>query len=330
MRSRSQSLVDKSLSAMLAAIEIYNKPDFTYREEAFAILGVNAWELLIKARVLQLSNNRLSSILEYERRQRADGTPSVMRYRKKNRSGTHMSVGLFKALDILGNEFNASPAAAVRQNLELLVEIRDSAVHFLNKGFGIERRVQEIGSACLKNYLNVARQWFGIDLSQYNFFLMPLSFFRHAGRVEAVALNADEKKFVEYLDDAFKNSDDDPTADYNMALRLDIRLARATGEDDNVVTLGRGASGLAITMEEEDIRQLYPWTYDTLVTKLGRRYVDFKRNSRFYNLKAQVEEDERYCKVRLLDPANPKSGRKKFYNPNIVQKFDEHYSRSTL
>ena len=41
------SLIDKSLSSMLSAIELYNKPDFSYREEAFAILAVNAWELLL-------------------------------------------------------------------------------------------------------------------------------------------------------------------------------------------------------------------------------------------------------------------------------------------
>lgn len=36
-----KSLLDKSLSSILAAIEIYNKPNFLYREEAFAILSVN-------------------------------------------------------------------------------------------------------------------------------------------------------------------------------------------------------------------------------------------------------------------------------------------------
>lgn len=34
-------------AAVLAAIELYNKPDFRYREEAFAILILNAWELIL-------------------------------------------------------------------------------------------------------------------------------------------------------------------------------------------------------------------------------------------------------------------------------------------
>ncbi len=93
----------------MAAIEIYNKPDFYYREETFSILIINAWELILKARILQLSGNRISAIMEYERRLRADGSMSDMLYRKKNRSGNHVSIGLFQAHDTLVNEYRDKP-----------------------------------------------------------------------------------------------------------------------------------------------------------------------------------------------------------------------------
>jgi Domain of unknown function (DUF3644) len=51
MTSSSQ-LAEKSMAADLAAIEIYNKPNFVYREESFSIL-INAWELLLKAKLWQ-------------------------------------------------------------------------------------------------------------------------------------------------------------------------------------------------------------------------------------------------------------------------------------
>lgn len=51
---------------MLSAIEIYNKPDFKYREETFAILAINSWELLLKARLLKLNNYRVNSIYCYK------------------------------------------------------------------------------------------------------------------------------------------------------------------------------------------------------------------------------------------------------------------------
>lgn len=51
---------------MLSAIEIYNKPDFKYREETFAILAINSWELLLKARLLKLNSYRINSICCYK------------------------------------------------------------------------------------------------------------------------------------------------------------------------------------------------------------------------------------------------------------------------
>ena len=43
------SLLRNSKTAMFAAIEIHNKPVFTYRYEVTTMLVINAWELLLKA-----------------------------------------------------------------------------------------------------------------------------------------------------------------------------------------------------------------------------------------------------------------------------------------
>jgi len=48
----SQDIAEKSVQAAIASIEIYNKPDFKFREKAFSLLMTNAWELLIKAKWL--------------------------------------------------------------------------------------------------------------------------------------------------------------------------------------------------------------------------------------------------------------------------------------
>jgi len=55
-KPRNQYILEKSVQASLSAIEVYNKPDFKYREESFSILMVNTWELLFKAKVLK--NNK--------------------------------------------------------------------------------------------------------------------------------------------------------------------------------------------------------------------------------------------------------------------------------
>ena len=61
----SNRLLEKSLSAALLAIELYNKPNIEYREESFAILIINAYELLFKAKVVE-DTGKINSIYEYE------------------------------------------------------------------------------------------------------------------------------------------------------------------------------------------------------------------------------------------------------------------------
>ncbi len=95
-RSRSNELLDKSVSAMLSAIEAYNKPDHKYREETFSILALNAWELLMKSKLLYEKNNNLRNLYIYEKKELRDGSRSSRRYIKRNRSGNPLIIGIIK------------------------------------------------------------------------------------------------------------------------------------------------------------------------------------------------------------------------------------------
>lgn len=329
MKSRARSLLDKSLAAMISAIEVYNKPDFQYREETFSVLAVNAWELLLKARILQLSRNRLASILIYQKRQRSDGTLSEKMYKKMNRTGNPMSISLFEALQRLKTKYGEKDRPHLTKNLELLVETRDNAVHFLNKGGGLEKRVQELATASLKNYLSLVRQWFGLGLLEYNFFLMPLAFFRDGLVVQGISLNREERRLLEYFNSEFANATDLPNDEMNTAIQLEIKLSKVKGDSDTKVEITRNdPKAIKVTLSEEDIREKYPWNYEHLTAHLRNRYSDFLVNNRYHKIRKNFEKDERFCKVRLLDPSNLKSSQKKFYNPNIVKEFDKTYKKS--
>ncbi len=93
---------------------------------------------------------------------------------RKNRSGNHVSINLFKAYDRLVNEYGLKINPIIRKNLEAMTEIRDNSVHFFNKDFNFKKKVHEIGSTNLKNYLNLVRQWFGVSLNEYNIFLIDV------------------------------------------------------------------------------------------------------------------------------------------------------------
>ena len=48
-----RKLCGNAKSAMIAAIEIYNKPRFFYRNECTIILLLNAWELVLKSTIVE-------------------------------------------------------------------------------------------------------------------------------------------------------------------------------------------------------------------------------------------------------------------------------------
>jgi Protein of unknown function (DUF3644) len=163
----SADLGQKSIQAAITAIEIYNKPNFPFREEAFAMLMTNAWELLLKAKWVFDHGEAIESLYEIA----SAGTP------KFNRSGnplTH-SVG-YLATKFLEDQ-NSGLELGCHGNILALIEIRDNAAHFMNKDLYFGRRVLEIGTASLRNYLLLAQEWLQLDLSNYNFFLMPISFY---------------------------------------------------------------------------------------------------------------------------------------------------------
>ena len=72
---------------MVSAIEIYNKPNFLYRGETFAILAINSWELLFKAKTLQSNDNNMSSLYVYEYKHNKAGEKSKRKTIKRTRSG---------------------------------------------------------------------------------------------------------------------------------------------------------------------------------------------------------------------------------------------------
>jgi hypothetical protein len=182
---------------MIAAIEIYNKPDFKYREETFSILAVNSWELLFKEKWLQINNNKVNSLYVYENIRKIDGSRGkrkIIRQTRANNLYTHSLEYLAKKL-----EERKLLDGLVKINIEVLTEIRDSSVHFYNKSPLFSLRIQEIGSATLKNYLTLAKEWFNINLSEFNFYLMPFGFMPATKNIEFINLNKEEKNILSYL-----------------------------------------------------------------------------------------------------------------------------------
>lgn len=144
------SLAKSSKSAMMAAIEIHNKPQISYRYEIVVLLLINAWELLLKAYIYK----------------------NLKDVRLFNDDGTTKPFPECVACVFSNLEKNYLP---VKENIELLYEYRNKIAHFYT---GILDPVifmlVKKSVFFFKQFLN---QFFKIDLArESNLYLLPIGF----------------------------------------------------------------------------------------------------------------------------------------------------------
>ena len=308
---------------MIAAIEIYNKPDFKYREETFTILAVNSWELLLKAKWLQLHSNKPNSLYIYDKIKKKDGSPGLRKIIRKTRANnpyTHSLEYLVKKL-IEKKLFDG----IVKKNIDALTEIRDSAVHFYNKSPLFSLRIQEIGSATLKNYVTLAKEWFTVNLSEFNFYLMPLGFMPPAQNIELINLNKEEKNILSYLNSL--DSDNENDRPYSVSVNVDIKFTRSKAKDAINVQLSNDPDATKIQLTEQQFKDRYPLDYLKLIAECRERYTNFKVIPEFHKLRRSLLNNPKYSMSKKLDYDNPKSAKKDWYSRAVFTVFDAHYTK---
>ncbi|GIK17155.1 MAG: hypothetical protein BroJett003_21190 [Planctomycetota bacterium] len=318
MKARSREFLDRAIAAMVAAIEIYNKPDFPYRAESFTILATNAWELLLKAKWLADHRNRVSSL--YVRQ----GGGTKRKRIKKTAAGNPMTHSLDHLASKL-RELGMLNEQACR-NLRILSEFRDSAVHFYHQNPQFAERLQEIGAAAVKNFSSAVRDWFKAKLSRFNFYLMPLAFVSPPRSSEGIVLSNEEKRFLKFVNDQSQN-DDDPASPYSVAVNIEVRFVRSKTADAIPMRVTTDPTAPAVRLTEAQVRERYPWDYAELTSRCRQAFSDFKVDAKYHQVRKPLESDSRFAHVRRLDPGNPKSPKKTFYNANILDEFEKQYSR---
>ena len=252
----SEELAQKSVLAAISAIEIYNKPNFLYREEAFALLMTNAWELLLKAKWLAFHNDDHNSLYAAI----PDGKGGTVH--KFNRSGNALSYGLSYLAGKLLEDKKSRLFKPCHDNIISLIEIRDNAAHFINKDLYLGRRVLEIGTASLRNYLQLATEWFNLDLSVYNFFLMPLSFYHGFETLEPATHGPYPQQVHQLLNflDKMEEADSGDESSQRLSLRLETKLVKSKDGSAIPFRISNDPDAPAVNMREEDVLSNYPYT----------------------------------------------------------------------
>ncbi|MCY7315910.1 MAG: hypothetical protein LH480_09885 [Rubrivivax sp.] len=101
--------------------------------------------------------------------------------------------------------------------------------------------------------------------------------------------------------------------DFAVAVRLQVQLEKSRLASASKVELTKGdPTAVKIAITEQDALANYPWDYVALCKKLSERYTGFKKNPRFHELQKPLAGDEKYSKVRYLDPNKTQGRRRPF------------------
>lgn len=137
MEEIKQKLVDKSIEAFIMGLEIYNKPTIKYRIEGFSFFICNAWELMLKAELLNRNEDIYYS----------------------DKSGRTLS------LEPTIKKIYSDKNTRVRLNLEKIIELRNISTHFITEDY--EAKYAPLFQACVLNFVNEIKRFHNIDISNY-------------------------------------------------------------------------------------------------------------------------------------------------------------------
>lgn len=103
----SEKLVEKSIEAFIMGLEVYNKPTINYRIEGFSFFVSNAWELMLKAKML----NDGKSIYFRDNPERTLSLENVI------------------------HEVYPNKTQPLRINLEKIITLRNTSTHFITEDY---------------------------------------------------------------------------------------------------------------------------------------------------------------------------------------------------
>lgn len=326
------NLLNNSIAAYFAAIEIHNKPNIPYRYETVTLLIMNAWELALKAYVRKY----------------------LKRKRIFEKNGHTISID--KALSYVTEDINSkvpNSFEAVKRNIEEIEKYRNGTAHFYCDQ--LEPYIFMLVARSALNYVDFIKAYFSKDImADDGLFIIPLGFklpFRPEDFLSGNAAKyADSPESLEFIRSIVKTVQELSEAgiEDSIVLGFDIYLesvkkaknsdllAAITSIEEADVTFGKVSRvkfsddpGAAIVnMSDEEFRKIWKYSFQDVVDWCRKNITGFKQSRLFYDIKKQVEGDINCAYRRKLDSHNAKSPSQIFYTDKALSEIKKEYIKN--
>lgn len=281
-----RKLLANSKHAIIAAIEIYNKPKFEYREEIFAILVTTAWELFILA-VLSKNKQRI--------------------FAPKKRHDEYRTLSFEEAMKQAGRYFPKDVHfATVFRNISLLRKYRNTAVHYYQKEQN-KQAIYALANASIIYYKELLLSIFKDDITkEVNLALLPLSFSEPPNLVEFLG-KASKKSlspFERELLDTMTGLNIDGIDRNRLVTQYTVKMVQVKNPKDADILVGKAKSGKAtFVFKNVNPDDSHPFRRMDIIGGSGKsRHKNLQRDITAHEFQAvvwenKIRDNEDYCWV---------------------------------
>ena len=246
-----QRLVDKSIEAYVLALETINRLTIQYRLETFCYLFCNAWELLLKAKIL------------------ADaGDPEAVFYKVRD-GKPKRALSLKTSLDRL----MPNRKDPIRRNIERVEELRDESVHLVISQ--IPSDLIRLFQAGMINYHKLLDEWFNQSLAdRYPLGMMSLVYDLSPEQSDLSDLQLrrklgyDAAEFLTKYCAALKLEFDELQRPAEFSIGLEYRITLTKKQEDADTELSSGATdddNTRIVQVAKDSSESHPYRQKEVV-----------------------------------------------------------------
>lgn len=273
MENLVEKLLIKSQEAFMMAIEVYNKPTIKYRVEGFSFFICNAWELMLKAHIV----NKF-------------GEEKIYYKDNPNRTITLEN----SILMIFTN--NKDP---LRLNLEKIIELRNTSTHFITEEY--EMIYVPLFQSCVFNFIEKISEFHNIDMTEIipqNFLSLSVSMSSiNTTEIRAKYPEAIAEKIIttnQHISEIAENNND------GFAIRIEHYhyITKDKSKATSYVHIDNTAeSGVKIIKELKDPNNTHKYTAKKCCEEINKRLKKLENlNLNSQNNKFNIYHFKLFCK----------------------------------
>ena len=243
-----ERLIEKAKEAFVMAIEVYNRPSLKYRVEGFAFFICNAWELMLKAKILH------------------DKGRDAIFY--KDNPGRTKDLERCVAMVFTNNK------DPLRRNLEDIIRLRNTSTHFIVQEH--EQIYIDLFHSCVQNFDDKMAEFHGVNMGD----VIPPHFLALSMTASPATPERIRAKYPPEIAEKFLFDKDAIEAEeaiqanrrYSIVVQTEVAVVRDPKKADFKVSFAQEADkGMRTAKVFQDPRNTHPYSVGKVVALVNRK-----------------------------------------------------------